>query len=267
MSVQLGLMSDVHGNRVALEAVVEDGRSQGVDAWWVLGDLAAIGSEPVSTLECLANLPGVRFVRGNTDRYVVTGERPAPHAEDVQRDPSLRWLFDAVESSFAWTREVISSSGWLDWLTALPTHQHGELADGTRLLGVHASPASDDGVGITPDAREPDLRRLIGDVDADVVLGGHTHQPADRWLGHKRAVNLGSVSNPITSDLRATYVILAGDRHGHRLTHRRVAYDHEAVIDRLRRSSHPQGDWIASFQRGEQVRYPAVRHGGPVFDT
>lgn len=62
----------------------------------MLGDLVAIGPGPVSTLERLTNLPGVRFLRGNSDRYVVTGDRPWPHAVDVEHDPSLRALFDAV---------------------------------------------------------------------------------------------------------------------------------------------------------------------------
>jgi predicted phosphodiesterase len=52
----LGLISDVHGNRIALEAVVADGRECGVEAWWVLGDLVAIGPDPVATLELLREL-------------------------------------------------------------------------------------------------------------------------------------------------------------------------------------------------------------------
>jgi hypothetical protein len=49
--MKLGLLSDVHGNRIALEAVLADGRSHGVEAWWALGDLVAIGPDPVPTLE------------------------------------------------------------------------------------------------------------------------------------------------------------------------------------------------------------------------
>jgi predicted phosphodiesterase len=63
-------MSDVHGNRIALEAVVADGRDQGVEAWWALGDLVAIGPDPVDTLEMLANMVDVVATRGNTERYV-----------------------------------------------------------------------------------------------------------------------------------------------------------------------------------------------------
>jgi diadenosine tetraphosphatase ApaH/serine/threonine PP2A family protein phosphatase len=199
----------------------------------------------------------VQFLRGNTDRYVVSGERPFPHAEDVERDPSLAPLFTAVEASFAWTRAQMSDAD-LAWLGALPASQRTRLADGTRLLAVHASPRSDDGVGITPEIADDQLAALLEDVDADIVCGGHTHQPTDRRVGARRAINLGSVSNPITSDLRATYVIADSDRHGHRVAHQRVAYDHDAVVQRAEQSGHPEAHYIASFQRGEQVRYPSA---------
>jgi predicted phosphodiesterase len=264
--VRLGLLSDVHGNRVALDAVVSDGTRNGVEGWWVLGDLVAIGPDPIETLEVLTDLSNVRFVRGNTDRYVVSGERPPPHAEDVERDPELLPLFLAVESSFAWTRDQMRQQD-LAWLAGMPTVQRLVLPDGTRLAGIHASPRSDDGVGITPDLPDRELDALLADAEADVVCGGHTHQPTDRQIGPTRAINLGSVSNPITSDLRATYVIVDSDRHGHRFAHRRVPYDHDAVLERLRRSSHPESHYIASFQRGEQVRHPAERPGAPAYRT
>jgi putative phosphoesterase len=262
--MRLGLISDIHGNRLALDAVVADGTDNGVEAWWVLGDLVAIGADPVSTLERLTNLPGVRFVRGNTDRYVVTGARPAPHRADVERDASLRPLFDAIEASFSWTRAQLAPDE-LDTLAALPDDQRITLPDGTKLLCVHASPRADDGAGITPDVAADALAGLLEGTDADVVCGGHTHEATDRVVGGVRAINLGSVSNPMTSDLRATYVVVDADRHGHRVVHRRVAYDHDAVVARLHEVGHPEAAYIAGFQRGEQARYPAERSGTPQY--
>lgn len=254
--MQIGLISDIHGNLVALDAVLADGVALGVDAWWVLGDLAAIGPEPIATLERLTNLPAVSFVRGNTDRYVVTGERPRPHAHEVERDPSLQTLFDAVEASFAWTSDAVASGGWIEWLRELPTEQRMTLSDGTSLLGVHASPGSDDGAGIAPGVPYDELAALLARADAGIVCGGHTHIPTDRYVGDIRAVNLGSVSNPVTSDLRASYVVIAADRHGHHVGHRRVAYDHEAFISRTYGSTHPEAEFIVSFQRGERISAP-----------
>ncbi|MGZ4683617.1 MAG: metallophosphoesterase family protein [Acidimicrobiales bacterium] len=260
----LGLVSDVHGNRLALEAVLADGAAQGVDAWWVLGDIVAIGPEPIATLELVADLPDVRVTSGNTDRYVVTRDRPPPHAADVRARPELLELFSSVEASFSWTRGAVAASGWLDWLGRLPLETRAELPDGTRLLGVHASPGRDDGEGLTPDRPERDLLEALRGAQADVVFAGHTHQPTDRRIGSVRAVNLGSVSNPITDDLRASYVVVHADRHGHRVEHRRVGYDHEELVRRLARSGHPEAEWIASFQRGEQVRHRSLRPGAPV---
>jgi predicted phosphodiesterase len=262
--MRLGVLSDVHGNRTALEAVLAEGHACGVEQWWVLGDLVAIGPDPVGTLELLANLPDLVATRGNTERYVVTGDRPPPHAADAAADPSLLELFTAIEASFSWTRRVLAGSGWSDWIAALPLEARTQLEDGTRLLGVHASPGRDDGEGISPHRPDEELLGALHGADADVVLAGHTHQPTDRRIGEVRTVNLGSVSNPITDDLRASFVIVEADRHGHRLTHRRVAYDRDAFLDEVAASGHPEHDHIASFQRGEQYRYPSVRPGAPV---
>ena len=96
--MRLGLISDIHGNRLAL------------------------GPEPASTLDLLTSLPGVRFVRGNTDRYVVTGERPPPHRADVEADPELWPLFVLIESHFSWTRGCLSATGWRScWPGRTPT--------------------------------------------------------------------------------------------------------------------------------------------------
>ena len=76
---RIAILADIHGNSIALDAVLADLDARGVvDEYWVLGDLAAIGPDPIGTLDRLAALPGARFVRGNTDRYLLTGERPRP---------------------------------------------------------------------------------------------------------------------------------------------------------------------------------------------
>jgi predicted phosphodiesterase len=93
--VRIGLLSDIHGNRHALEAVPVDAAALRIDAWWVLGDLAAIGPDPVGAVEVVVNLPHAQFVRGNTDRYVLTDDRPPPHPEEVAEKPELFPLFAA----------------------------------------------------------------------------------------------------------------------------------------------------------------------------
>jgi predicted phosphodiesterase len=78
--MKLGVIADVHGNDVALRAVLDDAARHHVDRWWVLGDLVLFGPRPAEVLDRLRGLPDVSMLRGNTDRYVLTGEQPAPHA-------------------------------------------------------------------------------------------------------------------------------------------------------------------------------------------
>jgi len=100
--MRLALLSDIHSNPIALDAVLTDIQVQGgVDAYWVLGDVAALGYDPVTVIERLVALPDVCFVHGNTDRYVVAGERPPPTVEDVQADPGLFPLLIGIAQSLA----------------------------------------------------------------------------------------------------------------------------------------------------------------------
>jgi predicted phosphodiesterase len=265
--VRIGLLSDIHGNRHALEAVLRDAAAREVDTWWVLGDLAAIGPDPVGTVEVLANLPGVEVVRGNTERYVLTDDRPPPSAEEVIADQGLLPLYALIQRSFAWTAGALAACGWTGWLEGLALEVRTTLPDGTSVLGVHASPGSDDGEGITPHRPTAELRAALAGADAQVVFAGHTHQPTDRDIDGIRAVNLGSVSNPITDDLRASYVVIHADRHGHTIEHRRVGYDRDAFLSAVAASGHPASEFIASFQLGGQFRHPARRPGAPEIST
>ncbi len=245
-AVKLALLSDIHGNLTALNAVLNDIEAQGgVDGYWVLGDLAALGPEPVLVLECLAQLTNVHYCRGNTDRYVVTGDRPPPSMEETEKDLSLLPILVNVADSFSWTQGVVTQAGWLGWLRNLPFEIRLRLSDGTRLLGVHGSPKADD-ISIHPELTEEEIAVRIEGCGADLICMGHTHKPLDVQVDGKRVVNLGSVSNPPSADLRASYVLLTANSTGYAVEHRRVAYDYQAVIDALERVQHPGRDFIAS---------------------
>ncbi len=251
--MRLAILSDIHGNPLALDAVLADIQSQGqVDAYWVLGDFTALGYDPVIPLEKVTALPHASFTRGNTDRYVVTGDLPV-QPESALQDPTLLPQVIEAARSFAWTRGYLSAAGWLDWLTNLPLEVRVTLPDGTRLLGVHASPGRDDGSGIQPTHSEDQLERRLAGCEADLVIVGHTHVPLDRQVGKRRVINLGSVSNPVTPGLQATYVLLDADEHGYRIQWRRVDYDRESVIKAIEHSRHPTPSFLIGFMRGERV--------------
>jgi predicted phosphodiesterase len=251
--MHIALLSDIHGNLIALDAVLADiARLGGVDAYWLLGDLVALGPDPVGVLERLSSLPNAHCIRGNTDRYVVTGDRPPPSQSEVQRQPELLPVLAEISGTFAWTQGMITAAGWFEWMAKLPLELREVLPDGTRCLGVHAAPGLDDGPGIPPDIQDLDLQMLVADCEADLVCVGHTHWPLDRRANGRRVINLGSISNPLPPDLRASYVLIHADSAGYQVDHRRVAYDREAVVAELYRLGHPGARFIVKHLRGEQ---------------
>ena len=245
-AVRLACISDIHGNVVALDAVLEDVRRRGVDEVWALGDLVALGPHPIEVLERLADVPSIRYLSGNTDRYTVTGDRPPPSPEDAAAHPSLVPVLAEVASSFSWTAGMVTAAGWADWLRALPASLRLRLPSGDELLGVHADPVRDDSEGLHPGRDADDLLGALEGCEATIVVGAHTHLACDFVVGPYRCVNAGSVSNPRPGDVRASYALLTATVDGVTVEHPRVAYDVGAVVDGLNRQGHPAPNWIAA---------------------
>jgi predicted phosphodiesterase len=250
--VRLAIFSDVHGNSIALDAVLEDiARNGPVDGYLVLGDLTNIGPDPVGVLERLRSLATARFVRGNGDRYVVTGDLPN-WFEGGKSDVELAAIRLEIATSLAWTRGAITVSGHYEWLARLPFDLRFALPDGARALCVHATHRRDDEYTLSPNRTDDELRALLADADAELVLAGHTHRPLDRTLSDRlRIVNPGSVSNPLPylDDLRAGWSLLEASRDAYAVTSFLVDYDHEAVAEHARRVHYPAADFIARLQR------------------
>jgi putative phosphoesterase len=258
--MRIALLSDIHGNLVALDAVLADARAQGAGQFWVIGDFSAIGPDPVTVLERITTLDELLVTRGNTDRYVVTGEGPPPDLAAVRANPALIPTYAGIAASIAWTRGFVTAHGWFEWLERLPLDVRLTIS-GIRVLAVHASPGTDDGEGIHPGRSDAELQRLTHGSAADLVLVAHTHEPMARTINRTVVINLGSVSNPRAPDLRASYVIMEATTSGIELEHRRVSYDHQAFIDAVRRSRHPGAEFILSYQRGQQsARAPHPDH-------
>ena len=263
--MRIALLSDIHGNSIALDAVLEDMRRVGTpDGYVIVGDLAAIGHDPIGVLQRVSDLPNAQEVRGNTDRYTTSLDRPAPTRDEAIGDPTLLPVLVSVAQSFAWTQGMVTAGGWFDWLRELPLDLRIELPDGSTLLAVHASPGMDDGPGVHPALSRDELRQTMAGADADIVCVGHTHWPMDIDVAGVRVVNLGSASHVYPPDLRVTYSVVEATRNGYAFEHYRVAYDREATVEELRRVHHPSADYITSLIRGQRAPLWQPAHPSPV---
>jgi putative phosphoesterase len=188
----IATLYDVHGNLRALEAVLAEIPEEA--AIVVGGDVVAGGPQPAETLERLHGLGArVHWLRGNTDRELMPGE-PALAPQD---------FLDA-------TRAALSEEQIAFLYGLPPTVQIG------RVLFCHATPRNDQDIftELTPEER---LAPLFGDVDADVVVCGHTHTQFERTIAGKRVINSGSVGTPYEDEPGAYWTL--------DLQHRRTDYE------------------------------------------
>jgi predicted phosphodiesterase len=248
MMTRLAVLSDVHGNLPALEAVLVDIETQGApDATWVLGDLAAFCPWPAETLARLRALPDVAFLQGNTDRYLVTGRRPVFRVRSPEDWATMSTRLAERDANFRWTVERLSYVDY-EFLRDLPPRLEMEIAGYGRVVAVHATP-TDDEATLYPDTPADQIRPHLSGLDARLLLYGHTHRPVDRTVDGLRLVNDGSVGLPLDGDPRPAYALLdfAGGRCA--VTIRRVAYDTEAVVAELERVEHAAQAFVTQMLR------------------
>jgi len=236
----LAVVSDIHGNLVALEAVIADLERRGVSRVLQGGDLALGGRQPAEVIDLVREL-GWPGVVGNTDEVLW---RPEALAEQMERAPKLasllRTLFDEEGPA---TRELLGEER-LAWLAELP----GEYEDGNLAL-VHAAPGNLWRAPM-PDDRDADLLKAYAELDAPLVVYGHIHRPYVRDLGSMTVANSGSVGSPYDGDPRASYLIV-----GEKPEVVRVEYDVEREVAGLLASGYPGADRIAESRRsGSYVR-------------
>jgi len=246
--VRIVVLADIHGNLPALRAVLADIEAQGTpDAIWVLGDLVAFCPWPAETLARLRALPHAAFLRGNTDRYLVTGRRPVTPVRSPEDWKRLPAVLAGREANFCWTVERLSYADY-EFLRDLPPRLEEEVPGYGRVAAVHAT-AIDDETNLFPDTPDETVHSHLAGLDARLVLYGHTHVPVDRIVDSFWLVNGGSVGLPLDGDPRSAYTVLDFEGKHCTVTLRRVVYDVEEVIAALERRGHPGRDWVVQMLR------------------
>jgi len=255
--MRLAVLSDIHGNQVALQAVLADLQQVGgADRTWILGDLVMAGPRPVECLQLIRDLQTaspktVEVIGGNTDRYLVTGYRPADKLKNAEA-----WANFPVQLRLNAERiaQVAEKLSWTD-AEYLQKILHKELELDVPgygwVIGFHAMPGDDERY---LDATAPDdlLLDALYEREGRLALCGHTHHRMDRDLGPWRLVNVGSVGLP-NDDTRASYAILTFDADQVAVDLRLVSFDNEAVIADMIAQQHPSRELVTQVLRTGKV--------------
>ncbi len=217
--MKIGVIADPHSNLAALKAVLKD--MPRVDELVCVGDLVGYAAEPNEVVK-LARAKRMQMVMGNHDYAAVT--------RDV-------WGFNPFAAKAAlWTADNLSKEN-LEFLSNLPTHltlTYGKQ----KIYVVHGSPRDPLNEYIFPDTSNRVLAELVRDLDADILVLGHTHMPIERVVFGKLIINPGGVGQPRDRDPRASYVVLNLGKDV-KVSFHRVGYDVKTTAEKIEAAGLP----------------------------
>ena len=234
--MRVALISDIHGNLVALEAVLAELALDRPDSILCLGDVAATGPQPHETIERLRALD-CPMVMGNADAELLR-----PLLRQVPEKEMSDW--QRIREIDHWCATRLSAAD-LDYLRGFLPVLEIPLEDGHELLCFHGSPRSFDDVieATTPDK---ELECLLSGYEANVMAGGRTHIQLLRRYGETTVLNPGSVGlNPEGAE----YALVSSEGGGLRIEFRRLQLSGEEMKRSASESGMPHAEWWASFWR------------------
>ncbi len=178
--MRIALISDIHGNSLALEAALADIRRQAVDQLVCLGDAIQGGPQPAETIAALRSL-NCPLVLGNADDWLLTGEDPNSQEPTTRQQQAVR----------LWSLSQLSPAD-LDFIKSFQPLVRQDLGGGQVLVCFHGSPRSYNDL-IFPETPEEEFRALLGAHQSFFCAGGHTHLQQIRRLDETFFFNPGSV--------------------------------------------------------------------------
>ena len=248
MTATIAILSDIHGNALALAEVRKAIQKEKPDAVIVAGDLVMNGPEPAAAVDGVRELEadGAIVVQGNTDVAVA----------DFDYSAAFPWLTDGVPDTFRaaaeWAHDELGDDR-LAWLRRLPSERRLRLED-TMLLACHASPGSQT-QGFDQALDPSVILERASRTDARVICCGHTHLPEVRDLGWKLIVNDGSAGYVFDGDPTASWALVTMDDDDVTAEIRRTEYDNLATANAISARGLPSDVYRAATVRtGKLVR-------------
>ncbi len=244
--MRIAVLSDLHANAQALEAVMNDIIAQQCEHVFCLGDIALAGPQPVEVTEyVMSQSTSWTVIQGNTDKMI------------AQYGPEVVEFLEAQYPVMAnaMTSDVsLLNDNHRAFLANLPP-QLGFDIEGCNVLLVHGSPRANN-EDILPEMPIEVVEEIIEGTDAKLILCGHTHVPcAYQTNKGQTVVNVGSVGRPMTPEPKACYAIIDFSQGSFEIRHRFVTYD-----NRLAAQIMSQRGFVGADRLSDLLLNPVERH-------
>ncbi len=230
--MKIAFISDVHGNAVALEAVLEDIKKKNIEKICFLGDLCYRGPEPKKSLDLVRSLQA-DVIKGNADEWVVRGvnqgEVPDRALELMNKERD--WIVSKLEPSD------------IDYLKNLPTDMSIE-EQGVMIHAFHATPTNLFEVVNSNSEDNVLIEKLMTKNDSQIYIYAHIHKPYIRYINGKVILNIGSVGLPFDGVAKSSYGIITIEENGFSTSIERVHYDIEKVVEQYNDSEYPNAEMM-----------------------
>ncbi len=228
--MKIAVFSDVHGNAIALEAVLNDINSRSIDLVFCGGDLVGYGAYPNEVINLIRKYR-VPTIMGNYDDGVGFSK---PDCGCAYTDPSMKEL---GQFSLDWTKKQVSFENRAFLRSLLERIQF--TVCGKKVLIVHGSPRQNNEY-LYVDRPEESVLRLFDNEKVDIIICGHTHLAYTRAMDSKCLINAGSVGKPKDGDQRAAYTLLKLTESSLETEVIRVKYDVERMAQAIETSGLPR---------------------------
>lgn len=230
--MKLAFISDIHGNAIALDAVLQDIQQKNVDKVLVLGDICYRGPEPQRAFDLVRAL-NCNVIKGNADEWVVRG---------VQRGEVPDHVLELMNKERDWIASQLSNES-IDYLRELPTQLNLEV-EGIQIHAFHATPDSLFEV-VPPTASDETILEKLVPSEADLYIYAHIHKPYIRFINGKCIVNIGSVGLPFDGLNKASYSIVEINESSIQTSNVRVNYDVQKVVEQYKNVEYPNAEMMS----------------------
>lgn len=226
----IAVFSDIHGNAMALEAVLNDINSRNIDLVFCGGDLVGYGAYPNEVIKLIRKYR-IPTILGNYDEAVGFGKSDCGCA---YTDPQMK---EWGRISLEWTKKQVDLENRAFLRSLLGRIQF--TACGKKVLIVHGSPRQINEY-LYAERSEDSVLRLFDEEKVDIIICGHTHLPYTRIMGSKCLINAGSVGKPKDGDKRAAYTVIKLTESSLETEVIRVEYDVERMAQAIEVSGLPK---------------------------